>query len=316
MGGASFEISKAQPHCLSGSNCQTSTPRRRKRNARGGPNVAIIGEPREINRVALKILLLVMNASVLSFKSTAAILPQSPDNSGTIDVRFPVPVYYQQYAAQDGNPAPTTGRLLLLLPPNFDSRRAWPILIVTATKDAGHTGPSDAPWYRAPAAAEGWIVLATDATIRPRNDSVGWRLALLAPGLDVVHRDWPKSTQWPVVFAGISGGAKCAQWLGAAVAQTQSLNICGFFLSGINEDQMPEALKTNRAPPGFLRLPVWISSGINDRIATPSQEEQVKGSLVRTGFQNVHLSRFSGGHEVSRADLRSALKWFREQRHF
>ena len=131
VGGASFEISKAQPHCLSGSNCQTGTPRRRKRNARGGPNVAIIGEPREINRVALKILLLVMNASVLSFKSTAAILPQSPDNSGTIDVRFPVPVYYQQYAAQDGNPAPTTGRLLLLLPPNFDSRRAWPILIVT-----------------------------------------------------------------------------------------------------------------------------------------------------------------------------------------
>ena len=88
------------------------------------------------------------------------------------------------------------------------------------------------------------------------------------------------------------------------------------FLSGINEDQMPEALKTNLAPPGFLRLPIWISSGINDHIATPSQEEQVKGSLVRTGFQNVRLSRFSGGHEVNRADLQSALKWFREQARF
>jgi hypothetical protein len=272
--------------------------------------------PREVTRVALKIVLLVVNASILSFKSTAAILPQSPDNSRTIDVRFPVPTYYQQYATQDGNPAPSTGRLLLLLPSNFDSQRAWPILIVTATRDPGHTGPSDAPWYRAAAAAEGWIVLATDATVRPRNDSVSWRLALLAAGLDVVHRDWPKSAKWPVAFAGISGGAKCAQWLGAVLAQTHSLSICGFFLSGINEDQMPEALKPNPAPPGFLLLPIWISSGINDRIATPLQEEQVKGSMVRIGFQNVHLSRFSGGHEVNRADLRSALKWFRQQGHF
>ena len=170
--------------------------------------------------MALKILLTVAMALILSLESTATILPQSPGNSGTVDVRFPVPEYYQQYATQDGNPVPTTGRLFLLLPPNFDSRRVWPILIVTATKDPGHTAPSDAPWYHAAAAAEGWIVLATDATVRPRNDSVSWRLALLAAGLDVVHHEWPKSAQWPVAFAGISGGAKCAQWLGAILAQT------------------------------------------------------------------------------------------------
>ena len=113
-----------------------------------------------------------------------------------------------------------------------------------------------------------------------------------------------------------SRAARHAQRLGAILAQTHFLNIRGFFLSGINEDQMPEALKTNPAPAGFLRLPIWISSGINDRIATPSQEEQVKGSLVRTGFQNVRLSRFGGRHEVNRADLQSALKWFREQERF
>jgi len=79
---------------------------------------------------------------------------------------------------------------------------------------------------------------------------------------------------------------------------------------------MPEALKTNPAPSEFLRLPIWISSGINDRIATPAQERQVKGSLARTGFQNVRLSRFRGSHEVNRADLQSALKWFREREHF
>src|SRR5947208_2034422 len=121
-------------------------------------------------------------ALILSLESTATILPQSPGNSGTVDVRFPVPEYYQQYATQDGNPVPTTGRLFLLLPPNFDSRRVWPILIVTATKDPGHTAPSDAPWYHAAAAAEGWIVLATDATVRPRNDSVAGDSRFSRPG--------------------------------------------------------------------------------------------------------------------------------------
>jgi hypothetical protein len=255
-------------------------------------------------------------AAIVSHESVGAILPQRPGNSGTVDVHFPVPKYYQQYAAQDGNPLPTTGRLLLLLPPNFDPQRSWPVLIVCATKDPGHTGPSDAPFYRPAAIAEGFVVLATDATVRPRNDSVSWRLALLAAGLDVVHHDWPSSAEWPVVFAGFSGGAKCAEWLGAMLAQTHSLQIHGLLLGGINEDQMAEALKANPAPSGFLRMPIWISSGINDRIATPSQEEEVKASLVRTGFKNVHLSRHSGGHGLHRGDLQTALKWFREQGHF
>ena len=171
-------------------------------------------------------------------------------------MRFPIPKYYQQYATQDGNPVPTTGRLFLLLPPNFDPRRVWPILIVTATKDPGHTGPSDAPWYRAAAAAEGCIVLATDATVRPRNDSV----------------------------AGISGGAKCAQWLGAILAQTHSLNIRGFFLSGINEDQMPEALKTT---PRLLDLCVC-------RFGSAAELTIVSQPRRRSGRSKVHWPhRFS-----------------------
>ncbi|PYL90834.1 MAG: hypothetical protein DMF16_03960 [Verrucomicrobia bacterium] len=41
--------------------------------------------------MALKILLTVAMALILSLESTAAILPQSPGSSGTVDVRFPVP---------------------------------------------------------------------------------------------------------------------------------------------------------------------------------------------------------------------------------
>ena len=280
------------------------------------PNVAFTSVHREGARVALKLLLLVAVASIAGFRSAAAILPQGRTNAETVDVRFPVSNFYQQYATRDGNPAPTTGRLFLLLPPNFDSKRIWPILVVTSTKDRGHTSPTDALYYRTAAAAEGWIVLATDGTVRPRHDSLSWRLALLAAGLDTVHRDWPESAKWPVVFAGISGGAKGAEWLGAMLAQTNSLNIRGFFLSGINDDRMTEALKACPPTSGFLRLPIWISSGVDDRIASPLQEQEVAASLVHTGFQNVRLSRFHGGHEVNRAELQSALKWFREQGKF
>jgi len=166
----------------------------------GRSNVAIIGEQREVARVALRILLPVATASILSLESTAAILPQSPANPELWTCAFRFPSITNNMRRRTAIPFQPQ-----------DPRRVWPILIVTATKDPGHTGPSDAPWYRAAAAAEGCIVLATDATVRPRNDSV----------------------------AGISGGAKCAQWLGAILAQTHSLNIRGFFLSGINEEKCP-----------------------------------------------------------------------------
>src|SRR4029077_540970 len=94
--------------------------------------------------------------------------------------------------------------------------------------------------------------------------------------------------------------------------RTQAVNLRGLFLAGINDDRMPEALKANPAQPGFLQMPIWISSGTEDRIAPPAQAEEVAGSLHRTGFQNVRISRFHGGHAVNRADLQDALKWFRQ----
>src|SRR5947207_15760272 len=98
---------------------------------------------------------------------------------GTFDLQFPINNSFQEHAAQGGNPRPTTGRALLMLPRGFDPARSWPILIVTSTTDLDRTSIMDAPWYRDAAMVEGWVVLATDATIRPRTDSVLWRLAML-----------------------------------------------------------------------------------------------------------------------------------------
>lgn len=76
-----------------------------------------------------------------------------------------------------------------------------------------------------------------DATVRPRIDSTQWRLGMLAAALEAIRKEWPQSSKWPVAFAGFSGGAKRSGTLGAMLSKTGSVRICGFFLSGINEDR-------------------------------------------------------------------------------
>ena len=63
----------------------------------------------------------------------------------------------------------------------------------------------DAEWYRAPATAEGWVVLGADATVKPRIDSTQWRLGMLAAALEAIRKEWPQSSKWPVALAGFSG---------------------------------------------------------------------------------------------------------------
>src|SRR5256886_11803235 len=119
-------------------------------------------------------------------------------SGGTLDFQFPISNYFRESAAQGGNPKPTTGPALIFFPKNFDPARSWPILIVTSTADLERTSVMDAPWYQDAAMKEGWIVLATDATIRPRVDSVSWRLAILTAGLQMIRDNWPQSARWPV----------------------------------------------------------------------------------------------------------------------
>ena len=170
----------------------------------------------------------------------------------------------------------------------------------------------DAEWYRRPALAEGWVLLAPDATIRPRLDSTQWRLAMLAAALESMRKEWPQSAKWPVAFGGFSGGAKRSAVLGAMLAKTGAVKTCGFFLSGINEDRLSEAYR-NYSPGGdFLGIPIWLSSGQSDNVAKPQDHNRVKASLERTGFKRVRLERFAGGHQVNKEEVGRALRWFRE----
>jgi hypothetical protein len=250
--------------------------------------------------------------SFASIAAATSIAGHQVSPGGTLDFQFPLSNYFQDYAAQGGNPRPTAGRALLMFPKNFDPARSWPILIVTSTTDFDRTSPMDAPFYRDAAIAEGWIVLATDATIRPRADSLQWRLSILTAALQTIRNDWPQSGQWPVAFAGFSGGAKRSGVLAATLASNRGFKICGLFLAGMNSDRLSATYKDYHPPSDFLRIPVWLSSGTADQIARPGAQEGVYYSIKRTGFQQVRLEKFSGGHEVDGSEVRRALHWFRD----
>jgi hypothetical protein len=263
-------------------------------------------------RGTLLLFCFVFHGLIASLSSAATLAGQQIQPGGKIEIRFPVSKYFQDIAAQAGNPRPETGRAVLTFPAGFDPARPWPILIVTSTSDFNRTSAMDAEWYRAPATAEGWVVLGPDATIGPRIDSTQWRLGLLGAALDAIRKEWPQSAKWPVAFAGFSGGSKRSGVLGAMLAKSGSVRVCGFFLSGINEDRLGEAYKTYQPGRGFLEVPVWLSSGASDPIATPAAHNLVRASLERTGFKRVRLEQFGGGHQLKMAEVRRALQWFRQ----
>jgi hypothetical protein len=246
----------------------------------------------------------------------ATLAGQEVRGGGSVDIRFPVAQYFQDYAAQGGNPRVETGRAVVMFPPGFDPVRPWPILIVTSTTDANRTSPMDAEWYRRPATTEGWVVLASDATVKPHQDSTNWRLGMLAAALEALRKEWPQSAHWPVAFAGLSGGAKRSGVLGAMLAKSGTVNICGLLLIGINDDRLSEAYKTYRPSPDFLSVPIWLSSGMSDHLAPPGAHDHVRLSLQRTGFQHVRVEAFDGGHQVKPAEVQRALRWFREMGKF
>lgn len=258
--------------------------------------------------------LIVPLVTISSFESAAGatLLGHELIPGRTADIQFPVDEYFQNYAVQGGNPKPNQGHMVITVPKDFDPSRSWPMLIVTSTTDAGRTSPMDAKWYEQPALKEGWIVLATDAVIKPKNDSTPWRLAMTAAALQDVRREWPQSAHWPVAFAGLSGGAKRSGMLGAMLARSGTVRICGFFLAGINDDRLTAGYREFHPPDTFLNVPVWLSAGMSDQIAPLAKHEAVQLSLQHTGFKQVEMGIFDGRHEVKPAEVQRALRWFRE----
>jgi predicted esterase len=166
-------------------------------------------------------------------------------------------------------------------------------------------------FYRPPALAAGWVLIAGDGPEPARQDSSGWRAGHTLAALDALHRSFPGSQNWPIACVGHSGGAKRASYLAPLLA-ARGYRLAGIFLSGMNEERITQGYQRFQPGHDFLRTPIFLSSGVRDMIATLEQHNAVEKSMRRAGFENIRHKSFPGGHQVQQAHFQEALRWFRK----
>jgi hypothetical protein len=225
----------------------------------------------------------------------------------------PIAGQLRAYVSEAGNPVPDHAVAVLAVPANFDPQRSWPVLVALSTSDLQRKNRDDLrAFYMQPALQEGWLVIAGDGEGNPPRDTAGWRAGMTLAALDALHRSFPGSNKWPIAVAGFSGGAKRAGNLAPLFAVAGNA-VAGIFLTGVNEDRLSEGYRTFRPGSAFLRTPVYISAGQEDRVARIADQQNVGRALERTGFTNVRFVAMPHGHAVSRSAIREALRWFRGQ---
>jgi hypothetical protein len=236
---------------------------------------------------------------------------------GVVEFRAEVPLELRRIIGGGNLSSVTNALVALAVPKSFDAARSWPILIVSATSDAGLTQSRRALRnFVAPALAAGWVVVAADPAEPLANadeDTNLLRYGLIKAALSALATAWPDAAQWPVAFGGFSGGSKRSEIL-AFIATLDGRPPIGLFLGGCNEAPVELALRKYREPlPALLRAPVFLSSGTRDDIATPAQHRDVERALLDAGFTDVRLETYPGRHELSHEQVRTALDWFSQR---
>jgi hypothetical protein len=254
--------------------------------------------------------LLALSVSSAFGGMTFAGVPLTP--GGTVQANVPLSDLEKSYVSEGGNPVPSHAVAVLAVPPGFDPKKMWPVMAAFASSEHGHQNADDLRMiWRQFALREGWLALAGDGPMpAPRVDSSGWRAGHTLAALDALNRSFPGSRQWPVVLVGQSGGAKRASYL-APLFAVGGYRMAGIFLTGINEDRITVGCRLFKPPRDFFSIPIFLSSGDQDPIATPNQQLAVENSMRRTGFTNIRHKTFAGGHEGSMAHVVEALRWFR-----
>jgi predicted esterase len=236
--------------------------------------------------------------------STAATLAPTPGEVLSLEV--PLSAKQRAEAAKAGNPRLANARMAVAVPQGFDPQKSWPVIVINNTLDAPNIDAMNQ--FKQAAVDEGWVIMAADAPDSEKDDKGAWRWPTIAAAIDYVIAAWPTAKSWPIACGGMSGGAKNSTFIAADLARDHH-RVIGMLMMGCNQDMATVAYRRS-APPGFLNVPVFLSSGKSDTIATPAQHEVVKNSLRATGFQKVRLESFDGAHDVYQPHVTEALKWF------
>ncbi len=180
---------------------------------------------------------------------------------------------------REGTPKLTTTHVAISVSPSFDPAKSWPILLINNTEN--YPNIDSLHEFKDAANAAGWIALAGDPTAEERSEDGGWRSPCSVDALDALAAAWPGAEKWPVVCGGMSGGAKNSAFVAGAVAKAR-YHLIGMLMMGCNQDIASVELRKG-SPPNFLGVPVLLSSGEADTIATPEMTEYVEESLRHTG---------------------------------
>ncbi|HEY3661646.1 MAG TPA: hypothetical protein VGL24_00665 [Chthoniobacterales bacterium] len=209
-------------------------------------------------------------------------------------------------AAREKNARLTTAQIAIVVPPGFDPAKSWPILMINNTENYGNRDAMHE--FKDAAIAEGWIIIGADPIEAEKSPDGGWRAPCCVAALDYLATVWPGADKWPVVCGGMSGGAKNSAFVAGEVVKAHH-PLIGMLMMGCNQDMASVELRKG-SPPGFLYVPIFLSSGKADTIATPDQTEAVEESMRRTGFRHVRLETHDGAHVVCQPHISEALRWF------
>lgn len=213
----------------------------------------------------------------------------------------------------------TKARVLLAVPPGFSPlKKKYPVLIVSSTTDAGGSSVGAAKAYLSDTLSRGYVVVAVDGEFgKPegggKGDVPSFRWALVQAALQEMHALWPESKSWPFATGGVSGGGGYASHQAIMLVQ-EKYNAIGMFLSvsGWNPTNFSEALR-RASSRTIRRVPIFMSVGETDTIATAEMTEGSRQAVEREGFRKVRMEKFPGGHELHHPHLLAALDWFLEE---
>lgn len=230
-----------------------------------------------------------------------------------VELSVPLSDTLRRVAGNGKRSSHQTARIAYAVPPGFDPARPWPILVISATSDPSYNSSTlHLRDFATAATAEGWVVVAADPP-RPVPlglDSNELRYALARAALAHLATLWPGSDRWPLAFGGFSGGAKRSGWLAAMFARDGRVPI-GIFQGGCNAATTAEAVNIYGPPRrAFRAVPVFLSSGEADGIATPGEHRMVATVLRADGFSRVRFETYAGGHVLDPAHVGAALRWF------
>jgi hypothetical protein len=196
----------------------------------------------------------------------------------------------------------------IAVPPRFNLRTPWPILVVSVP--SGGSSTKAVQGYTNAAFGQGWVVLAGDGpTVTVEEDTVPWGWSMLSSVLDHVTRSWPPTKQWPMACAGFSGGAKRSATVAAAMMK-DGYNVIGIFMGGCNEDRASLGLQLYQPGERFKQVPIFLSNGASDPIAGPQPAAAVASSMRQSGFNKLRVETYAGAHRPHEEHLRLALGWF------